>query len=129
MGRSISMGTLIIASECTEGVGSKEYAEAQRRLIEKGVDGFFDDISRKDFADIDEWQTQMQLKTMRVGAIHLYTTGLSAADRQLTGVSITNSIDETVRRCVQSNIEQGGDSAVAVIPEGPYVVPAYRPLA
>ncbi|NIO41141.1 MAG: hypothetical protein GTO41_13775 [Burkholderiales bacterium] len=33
-------GNLIIASECTEGIGSSEYADAQRRLIEKGVEGF-----------------------------------------------------------------------------------------
>ena len=119
-------GNLIIASECAEGIGSEEYADAQRRLIAKGVDGFFEDISRKTFADIDEWQTQMQLKPMRAGAVHLYTTGLSETDRQLTGVSISDSLNETVRRCVESAIEQGGDAAVAVIPEGPYVVPAYR---
>jgi len=119
-------GNLVIASECAEGIGSREYADAQRRLIEKGVHGFFDDIIGKDFADIDEWQTQMQLKPMRVGSIHLYTTGLSKADRQLTGVSIIDdSVDDAVRRCVADS----GEDSVAVIPEGPYVVPAFRPAA
>lgn len=119
-------GNLLIASECAEGIGSREYADAQRRLIEKGVNGFFDDISAKDFADIDEWQTQMQLKPMRVGSIHLYTTGLSEADKQLTGVSIIDdSVSDAVRRCVQDS----GEDSVAVIPEGPYVVPAFRPEA
>lgn len=119
-------GNLLIASECAEGIGSREYADAQRRLIEKGVNGFFDDISAKDFADIDEWQTHMQLKPMRVGSIHLYTTGLSEADKQLTGVSIIDdSVSDAVRRCVQDS----GEDSVAVIPEGPYVVPAFRPEA
>ncbi len=119
-------GKLLIASECAEGIGSVEYADAQRRLIDKGVDGFFDEISGKELADIDEWQTQMQLKPMRVGSVQLYTTGLSEADKQLTGVGIIDdSVNDAVRRCVEAS----GENSVAVIPEGPYVVPAYRPVA
>lgn len=119
-------GNLIIASECAEGIGSSEYADAQRRLIEQGLRGFFDDIMEKEFADIDEWQTQMQLKPMRLGSIQLYTTGLSSADKALTGVGIIeDSLDAAVRRCV----EDSGENSVAIIPEGPYVVPTYRPAA
>ena len=63
---------------------------------------------------------------MRVGSIHLYTTGLSEADRLLTGVSIIDdSVNDAVRRCVADS----GEDSVAVIPEGPYVVPAFRPAA
>ncbi|HUU73243.1 MAG TPA: nickel-dependent lactate racemase [Burkholderiales bacterium] len=122
-------GNLIIASECAEGVGSKEYADAQRRLIEKGVDGFLEDISAKNFADIDEWQTQMQLKSMRAGSVHLYTTGLSDADKRVTGVSVVDSLSDTVRRCVEAGKALDGDTSIAVIPEGPYVVPAFVPAA
>ena len=116
-------GNLIIVSECSEGLGSKEYAEAQRRLIDLGMDGFFADISRKDYADIDEWQTQMQLKPMRAGQVYLYAGKLSLADQALTGVHLIDSVDEILRKCV----EECGDTAVAVIPEGPYVVPVYQP--
>jgi lactate racemase len=118
-------GNLIIASECAEGIGSEEYADAQRRLIASGVEGFFSDISRKRFADIDEWQTQMQLKPMRAGTVHLYTSGLSASQRSLTGVNLVDSVEAAVR----DSVERSGDDSVAVIPEGPYVVPVYRPQA
>lgn len=116
-------GNLVIVSECSEGLGSHEYADAQRRLIALGTEGFFADISRKQFADIDEWQTQMQLKPMKAGAVHLYAGGLTENDRALTGVHLTDSVEETLQHC----IEQSGDSALAVIPEGPYVVPYYQP--
>jgi lactate racemase len=116
-------GDLVIASECSEGLGSPEYAEAQSRLIGLGADGFLADISRKQFADIDEWQTQMQLKPMKAGRVHLYTGALPARDRALTGVNLIDSLGETVRRCVEAS----GDDAVAIIPEGPYVVPVYQP--
>jgi nickel-dependent lactate racemase len=116
-------GNLIVVSECSEGMGSTEYVDAQRRLLELGAEGFFRDISSKSHASIDEWQTQMQLKPMRVGGIHLYSTGLSGADRALTGVEMVDSVADTVARCVSA----ARDSHVAVIPEGPYVVPVYRP--
>ena len=116
-------GDLVIVSECSEGLGSDEYADAQRRLIDLGTEGFFADISRKQFADIDEWQTQMQLKPMKAGTVHLYAGGLPQADRALTGINLIDSVEDTLQRCV----ERSGDFALAVIPEGPYVVPYYQP--
>jgi len=118
-----SGGNLIVASECSEGMGSAEYIDAQRRLAALGADDFYRDISRKTHADIDEWQTQMQLKPMRMGGIHLYTTGLTHADRTLTGVQMVDSVADALARCVQS----AGDPHVAIIPEGPYVVPVFQP--
>ncbi|MGQ0579375.1 MAG: nickel-dependent lactate racemase [Betaproteobacteria bacterium] len=116
-------GNLVVVSECSEGLGSDEYADAQRRLIGMGADGFFADISRKQFADIDEWQTQMQLKPMKAGSVHLYSGGLSAEDKALTGVNLIDSVEEVLHGFVEAS----GDTSVAVIPEGPYVVPVYQP--
>jgi lactate racemase len=116
-------GNLIIASECSEGVGSHEYIEAQRRLLGLGVDEFLNDISLKTHAEIDEWQTQMQTKPMKLGAIQLYTTGLDREARQLAGVALIDSVEAAVAR----SVAETGDTRVAVVPEGPYVVPAYRP--
>src|SRR5271155_607167 len=114
-------GSLIIASACSEGFGSKEFRAAQRRLIELGPDKFLATLTAKSMADVDEWQTEMQLKPMRVGRISLYTSGLSDEERALTGVETVANLDETIA-CA---IARAGDSGVAVIPEGPYVVPYY----
>jgi nickel-dependent lactate racemase len=116
-------GNLIVASACSEGMGSREYTDAQRRLVALGPDRFHDDIAAKRFADIDEWQTQMQLKPMRVGRVHLYSDGLPSADGALTGVPMVSSVDEAVL----ASVRETGDRHVAVIPDGPYVVPVYRP--
>ena len=112
---------LIIASDCSEGIGSPQYRDAQRRLVASGPDGFLASILDKPLADIDEWQTEMQLKPMRLAGIHLYSQGLPAEDRALTGVNCVDSIEEAIARFVESS----GDRAVAVIPEGPYVVPRF----
>ncbi|MBM85029.1 MAG: hypothetical protein CMM47_03280 [Rhodospirillaceae bacterium] len=115
-------GNLIIVSDCAEGLGSPEFVDAQRRLVELGPDGFLEAISHKSHADIDEWQTQMQLKPMRVGSIHLYSKGLSKEDWLLTGVNKVTDLEA----CIRDIMTESGDPAIAVIPEGPYVVPIYR---
>jgi lactate racemase len=112
-------GRLIVASECSEGLGSPAFVEAQRRLMKLGSEEFLRRILLKSHADIDEWRTQMQLKPMAVGTLQLYSTGLSPAQHSLTGVA---SID-SVRSAVLESIAASGDPAVAVAPEGPYVVP------
>lgn len=113
-------GDLIIASACSEGMGSPHFVEAQRRLMALGEAGFLADIGRKSHADIDEWQTQMQLRSTQVGRVHLYTDGLSLADGALTGVARITSIEAAIAQC----IERHGDPNVAFVPEGPYVVPS-----
>lgn len=112
-------GTLIVASACSEGFGSHEFREAQRRLCTMGPDAFLASILGKQFADIDEWQTEMQLKPMRAGRVKLYTTGLSADDRALTGVDAIASVESALSEALAA----ARDGSLAVIPEGPYVVP------
>lgn len=112
-------GTLIIASECGEGLGSPHFRAAQKRLVDLGPDAFLDTLLGKQLADVDEWQTEMQLKPMRRGEILLYTGGLPAGDRSFTGVRLIDDVGEAVAACIAAH----GDPAVAVIPEGPYVVP------
>jgi len=116
---------LIIASACSEGMGSNEFVEAQRRLVEHGPERFLESLLEKRFADIDEWQTEMQLKPMRIGKIKLFTEGLDEASRALTGIEVIDSVEQAVR----ASVARTGDPRVAVIPEGPYVVPVHRPRA
>ena len=61
----------------------------------------------------------MEVKSLRKGNIYLYSNGLTASDKKLTGVNITNNISETINE----SIERHKDNNVAIIPEGPYVIP------
>ena len=112
-------GDLIIASACAEGMGSKHYVEAQRRLVELGPDGFAANIAGKPHADVDEWQTQMQLRPMRVGRVLLYSDGLEEADIALTGVERVRDLPAAIA----DSMARHADPRVAFVPEGPYVVP------
>ncbi|MEM1164377.1 MAG: hypothetical protein AAGJ28_25905, partial [Pseudomonadota bacterium] len=112
-------GTLIIASECSEGIGSEEFRAAQARLCEMGPERFLQSLTSKTIADIDEWQTEMQLKPMRVGEIILYAPHLPADAQAITGVGQTDDITAAIAAAIARH----GDPEIAVIPEGPYVIP------
>lgn len=115
-------GTLIVASACSEGFGSAEFRAAQQRMCAVGPDAFLASLLAKRFADVDEWQTEMQLKSTRAGRVQLYTTGLDDDERRLTGVETIDSVADALAAA----LARAGDPALAVIPEGPYVVPVVR---
>ena len=54
---------------------------------------------------------------------HVKFTAMQDGDREVTGVNMIDSIEAAVR----ASIERSGDRAIAVIPEGPYVVPFHDP--
>lgn len=115
-------GDLFIVSEISEGFGSQEYRQAQRLLLQLGPDGFLHEILPREHALIDEWQTEMQLKPMRIGQIHLYTQALDQKERELTGVRVIQDLEAEIRK----SVERSREKRVVVVPEGPYVVPIYN---
>jgi nickel-dependent lactate racemase len=115
-------GTVVIASECSEGLGSPEFVEAQRLLCRIGPERFMAEIVARNHARIDEWQTQMLVKALRVGRVRLYTTGLKPSDMADIYVDPVASVE----RAALENVQARGDNRVAVVPEGPYVIPVYR---
>ena len=112
-------GTLLLAAECAEGLGSESYRRSQRQLLEEGADQFIQRVLRKQLADIDEWETEMQLKAQRIGRVKLKSDGLNEEDRTLTGVEMIDSVEEGIEEALRHS----GERVLAVIPEGPYVVP------
>jgi len=114
-------GTIIIASECSEGMGSQEFVAAQRLLCEVGSDQFMSILDGRDKALIDEWQTEMLIKALRVGKIQLYATGLSRNDLKDIYVEPVSSVEETI----EASIKAHGEREIAVVPEGPYVIPLF----
>lgn len=115
-------GTVVIASECSEGMGSGEFVAAQRLLRESGPERFLEIISKRGRPRIDEWQTEMLVKALRAGTVKLYTTGLSEAERRDACVESVPSVEDAVAASVRAH----GDPDIAVIPEGPYVIPSCR---
>ncbi|PAW80027.1 MAG: hypothetical protein B9S32_01470 [Verrucomicrobia bacterium Tous-C9LFEB] len=113
-------GRLLIASECSEGLGSEEFMEAQETLVRLGVEKFMIEARQRPLANIDEWQTVKLAEALRRGEIHLYSPKLNGQEQHATGLHCHASWEEAVQTVVGSTTE------VAVIPEGPYVIPMVR---
>ncbi len=112
-------GDLIVVSECSEGFGSDEFCEAQKRLVKLGTDAFLNTLTSKSLADVDEWQTEMQLKPMRAGRIKLYAPELGADAEAITGVEMVDNLTDAIAE----SLARHNSNDLAIIPEGPYVVP------
>lgn len=112
-------GDLIIVSQCSEGFGSAEFLAAQKKLVALGVESFLETLQQKTLADVDEWQSEMQLKPMRIGRIKLYAPELDESLAQFTGVEVVDDLDAAIA----ASLAEHDDMRLAVIPEGPYVVP------
>ncbi len=115
-------GTLIIASECSEGMGSPEFVSAQQLLYRQGMDKFMATLYSREKALIDEWQTEMLLKPLRHGSVKLYTTNLSESEREQTCVEHIDSIEDAIL----ASVKEQGSNEIAIIPEGPYVIPLLK---
>ncbi len=115
-------GDLIVVSECCEGLGSEAFVRAQEHLVAQGPEPFLKTLLDKPVADIDEWSTQMQLKAMRRGRVQLYAPALSPQQAHLTGIAVVEDLPAAIRRSLQAH-HGTGRPVLAVIPEGPYVVP------
>ena len=113
---------LIVASECSEGLGSESFRTSQQRLLEEGSNGFLSRIRSQTLAEIDEWETEEQLRATNRAHVQLFSEGLQGDDRELTGVEMIESLQDAITQSV--NLSK--DKRVAVIPEGPYVVPSLR---
>ncbi len=114
-------GNLIIVSESSGGLGSLEFAEAQRNLIRLGPDRFLEELLQKRSASIDEWQSEMLVKAMKKANIYLYSGGLTEDQHSLTAVHSIASPSNAIADSVRTH----ADSHIAVVPEGPYVIPLY----
>jgi len=78
-------------------------------------------LEGRDKARVDEWETEMLLKASRIGTVQLYTTGLSEKALKDVFVEPVSSVEEAVAVSVKIH----GDPEIAVVPEGPYVIPLF----
>jgi nickel-dependent lactate racemase len=114
-------GGIILASECKDGLGSPDFRRVLERLRECGdFDGFLLHLSEPANFVIDQWEVEMLIRALRRGEIFLYSTGLPDSDWPLTFAQRVESMEQGLSRAIARS---GGTPRIAVIPEGPYVVP------
>lgn len=112
-------GTIIIAASLSEGIGSPEF---QRLFTEnESLEGFVQRIMGKDYFVMDQWQLEELAKVCRKAKVKFVSDGLPSETLQKLFVETAPSVEQAV---ADSLAEYGPEARVAVIPKGPYVLPA-----
>jgi nickel-dependent lactate racemase len=118
---------LLHASNCGEGLGSREYSEMLLRYGRRWED-FLRDISDVNNFTVDQWEFQMQtriLKRIGIENLRLVTDGIKADVLQklaLTPVTGSGDAQMRLQRAVDDFVAANPSARIAVIPEGPYTI-------
>lgn len=110
-------GTIIIAQENAEGIGSPEFTE-----LMLGLDDPHEHMRRalcQDASCVDQWQLHEQEKVLRCAEVLSYSTGLDPDTQRRLFVEPVESVEAGVARALDRH---GPQARIAVIPEGPYVL-------
>lgn len=127
-------GVAVCASACSEGLGSPSFTAIMRDWGGRWKE-FLDWIASSDDVLHDQWGFQMHCKVLqRVGVENLrFACGGIPAD-ELREMSLTPIVERTpskdeaeaVRRALQREVDRANGKSIAVLPDGPYVVPVIK---
>jgi nickel-dependent lactate racemase len=112
-------GTIVVACECREGLGSPEFCGILRTVCspEEFFSGYCDP---SDFV-IDQWCAQNIYQVLEhAGKVYIYSSGLTAEDATKMGVTKVDDLQGTIDRLLKE------DNRSVVVPDGPYVVGRVR---
>ncbi len=126
-------GRMVIAASCSEGIGSESYRQCMFEFPGRWRE-FLDAIMQRDAVVHDQWEFEMQCRTLRktdVGGLIYVTEGLDEATLRQCSVTPARGcgsrpaqqvLDEVVND-LQSRLS---GASWAVIPVGPYILPRER---
>ena len=114
-------GTIILAAAITEGIGSAEF---QRLLAETATpDDFMARITGPGFFTVDQWMLQHLCQVRRKAEVIVVSHGLAAQPPTNLLATLAPTVEDALARC---RARYGPRPHVAVMPEGPYVLPTVR---
>jgi nickel-dependent lactate racemase len=110
-------GTIILAAECREGLGSPEFSQLVRQTTD--LDQFMSDILSPDYFVVDQWQMEELAKVLKKAEVFLYASGLQPDDKAALLLKSVDSVEQGIQMALERH---GKHASIAVIPEGPYVL-------
>jgi nickel-dependent lactate racemase len=112
-------GTIVVACECREGMGSLEFCGIMRSVC--SPQEFFEEYCEPENFVIDQWCAQNVYQVLDyAGKVYIYSPGLSYQDVMNMGAVKIEDVRSTVARLLD------GHEKVVAVPDGPYVVGMVR---
>jgi len=111
-------GTILIASQCSEGIGSAEF---QKLLMETtDIDEYIKMLYEPGFFSLDQWEVEELIKAKRKAEILFFTEGITGDDLNNLLVTPVESMEKGIEMALERHSKE---AKIAVIPKGPYVIP------
>jgi nickel-dependent lactate racemase len=110
-------GTMLVAGECSEGLGGHEFAALATQT--RDLKQFMADIRRPDYFVIDQWQLEELVKVLERGEVVL--CGSKIAPPIAARLPVKTAAD-TGAALAAALERHGPEARVAVIPKGPYLI-------
>jgi len=110
-------GTIIIAAECSEGIGSDEFIKLVKESSD--FDKFLNKIFHKNFFVIDQWQLQEFVKVAKKANIILVSSGLTTEQKDSIHIQWAETVQDALTICFERH---GKDAKIVAIPKGPYIL-------
>jgi nickel-dependent lactate racemase len=115
-------GTLIIAASCDEGIGSPDFT---RLMLETpSIEAFRERLVDPNFFIPDQWQLQMMCRALDQANVLYFTDHIDSATLRKLFVIPISSVEAGIEMALATH---GSGSRIAVIPDGPYVMPRVTP--
>jgi len=113
-------GTIILAAECSQGLGSLEFRKVLQLLGTCETHSkFIAEIGKPPAFMLDQWEVEMLVKALKKGKVSLFSEGLCEEDFPLTQARRISSVEEGISLA----LNDWPEARIAVIPEGPYFIP------
>ena len=112
-------GTVIVVARCAEGIGGKHFTDTLLELDDLGA--FVQQTYDPAFFVPDQWQIHELAKAVDRAEIMLFSEGIAPDLASRLFVTPIPSVEEGIRRALGRH---GPQARIAVIPKGPYVIPA-----
>lgn len=111
-------GTLILAAECIEGIGSDIFKKQLFEILNK--EEYLKKLySRKNY-ELDQWQLQEIISAATKGSILIYCTGINSKDFPFNLFEKIETIEEGIQKGLKKT---GINSKISIIKDCPFVIP------
>ncbi len=118
-------GAIIVASECSEGIGNHHFRDALFRVgdirtwLERAISGEWERVA-------DQWQIEELAKAVRNHRVYVVASGISQEELAQLHVRPAPTVEAAVEECMR---DFGPESRICVIPKGPYVLPVLKSVS
>ena len=110
-------GTIIIASECSKGLGCEAFQDQLWSMTDPEV--FIRTISRPGYFRVDQWGVETLVQVLRKADVKWYSSGLSPEDARRSHVEPVDNVEQAIEDAVEKH---GPGASIAVVPSGPLVL-------